>query len=94
MACLPLVQKQCGLRKLFVVQRGRMPIHLGALRGQVDVIARLCDHGALLSALEADGAAPLHKALGQGHVEAAHQLIMHGAEASQALEVQRPYAGS
>ena len=45
-----------------------MPIHLAALRGQVDVIALLCDHGASLSALDADGAAPLHKALGQGHV--------------------------
>ena len=77
-----------------MVQRGRMPIHLAALRGQIDVIALLCDHGASLSALDADGAAPLHKALGQGHVEAAHQLITHGAEASQALEVQRLHAGS
>ena len=77
-----------------MVQRGRMPIHLAALRGQVDVIVLLCDHGASLGALDADGASPLHKALGQGHVQAAHQLITHGAEAGQALEVQSSHTSS
>lgn len=69
------------------MQCGRMPIHLAALRGQVDVIALLCDHGASLSEQDANGTAPLHKALGQGHLEAAQQLLAYGAEAEQTLEV-------
>jgi len=70
------------------MQRGRMPIHLAALRGQTDVIALLCDHGTPLSDVDADGTAPLHKALGQGHVEAAQQLLAYGADAMQSLQVQ------
>ena len=69
------------------VQRGRIPIHLAALRGQLDVIALLCDRGCPLNEVDADGTAPLHKALGQGHVEAAQQLLACGAEATHALEV-------
>ncbi len=64
-----------------------MPIHLAALRGQLDVIALLYEHGSPLKDVDADGSAPLHKALGQGHVEAAQQLLACGAEAMHALEV-------
>ena len=68
-------------------QRGRMPIHLAALRGETDVIALLCEHGSPLRDADADGTAPLHKALGQGHVEAAQLLLAYGADAKQPLQV-------
>ena len=64
-----------------------MPIHLAALRGQTDVIALLCDQGSPLHEVDADGTAPLHKALGQGHVEAAQHLLAYGADAKQAIQV-------
>ena len=53
----------------------------------MDVIALLCDQGCPLNEVDADGTAPLHKALGQGHVEAAQQLLACGAAAAHALEV-------
>ncbi len=64
-----------------------MPIHLAALRGQADVLALLCDHGSPLNDADADGSAPLHKALTQGHVEAAQHLLAYGADAKQTLQV-------
>ena len=51
------------------------------------MIALLCDHGSPLHDSDADGTAPLHKALGQGHVEAAQHLLAYGADAEQSLPV-------
>ena len=86
-ALLALPDAATCLIHLCDMQRGRMPIHLAALRGQTDVIALLCDHGCPLSDTDADGTAPLHKALGQGHVEAAQHLLAYGADAKQILQV-------
>ena len=84
--CTLAVASKC-LTALIVVQCGRMPIHLAALRGQADVLALLCDHGSPLNDADADGSAPLHKALTQGHVEAAQHLLAYGADAKQTLQV-------
>ncbi len=51
------------------------------------MLALLCDHGSPLIDVDADGSAPLHKALTQGHVEAARHLLAYGADAKQTLQV-------
>ena len=51
------------------------------------MLALLCDHGSPLNDVDADGSAPLHKALTQGHLEAARHLLAYGADAKQTLQV-------
>ena len=47
----------------------------------------LCDHGALVNAVDDDGIAPIHKAVIHSNTEVAEELIACGADASLPLPV-------
>lgn len=50
-------------------------------------MAALCDHGALINALDDDGVAPIHKAVIHSNTEVAEELIACGADANFPLHV-------
>lgn len=62
-------------------------MHLAALRGQAEAVDALCDHGALVNAVDDDGIAPVHKAVIHSNTEVAEELIARGADASLPLPV-------
>jgi ankyrin repeat protein len=58
------------------------PLHLAAMRGHADLVARLLEHGADVNAQLniGSGNCPLHAAAGEGQVAAAEVLIEAGAD--------------
>ena len=59
---------------------GWTPLHKAALKGMVDIVRLLIDHGASLDAQSAEEHdTPLHDACSNGHTEVVEVLLMHGA---------------
>ncbi|MEW6365385.1 MAG: ankyrin repeat domain-containing protein [Acidobacteriota bacterium] len=61
---------------------GLTPLHLAALRGQLDEIEKLIDSGAEINAKAPDGRTPLHEALASGKCAAVEMLCRKGADTS------------
>ena len=64
-------------------------MHLAALRGQAEAVSALCEHGALINAVDDDCIAPIHKAVIHSNTEVAEELIACGADANLPLPVIR-----
>ena len=60
---------------------GSYPIHVAAVRGDIEELQALIDGGADVNAPGEMGNRPLHEAAIQGNVEAARLLIQNGARA-------------
>jgi ankyrin repeat protein len=58
---------------------GNYPIHVAATRGAVDELKALIDGGADVNAVGEKRMTPLHEAVGQEHLDAAHLLLASGA---------------
>lgn len=58
---------------------GSQPIHVAAVRGNLDELNALLDGGADVNAIGEKGHTPLHEAVGQEHVAAVQLLLARGA---------------
>jgi ankyrin repeat protein len=56
------------------------PLYLAAMKGRVEVVVLLLEHGADVSTTDNDGAAPLHIASPTGHVSVCSILLEKGAD--------------
>ncbi len=59
---------------------GSLPIHIAAVRGDIDEIDTLLSHGALINAKGEHGYTPLHESVEQGHTAAVKLLLERGAD--------------
>lgn len=59
------------------------PLHLAALRNQMDVMELLIGSGAIVDSLTSFHATPLHLACSKGHREAVQYLVSNGADVKQ-----------
>lgn len=59
---------------------GGLPIHIAAVRGNIDEIDTLLSHGALINAKGEHGYTPLHESVEQGHTAAVKLLLERGAD--------------
>jgi len=60
--------------------KGLMPLHVAASKGQVDVVSRLISDGAFVNARDDGDYTPLHFAAERGHVEVVSLLLSKGAD--------------
>lgn len=58
---------------------GNTPLHVSAIRGDVEVSEELIAHGADVNAVGEDGYTPLHEAIEQGRTAVVECLLKHGA---------------
>jgi ankyrin repeat protein len=61
---------------------GNTPLHVAAIRGDVDIITSLLAAGATIDARGEQGDTPLHDATSQGHAKAVELLLVSGADPS------------
>jgi uncharacterized protein len=85
LAEMPDLPEFLGLSEVGVHTRGgwdSMPLHIAAVRGDVEAIAALLDAGADIQARGEHGFSALHEAVLQGHIEAVRLLLQRGASVS------------
>lgn len=61
-------------------ERGWMPLHAAAYKGQVNSIRILKEYGPSIDALDSSQRSPLMIAAGEGHLEAVKELLRFGAD--------------
>lgn len=73
-----LVLRDVNQRSLF----NNYPMHIAALRGSIEEMSVLLDHGADINAVGEHGYLPIHDAVEQDKVEAIFWLVKNGAYAN------------
>lgn len=58
---------------------GNTPLHVAAIRGDVEMVTLLLNAGAEVNAVGEYGDTPLHEAVSQGHSQVVQLLLSHGA---------------
>jgi ankyrin repeat protein len=82
LAEMPGLPEFAGISPVGVHTRGgwqSTPLHIAAIRGDVEAITALLDAGADIQSRGEHGYSPLHEAVEQGHIEAVRLLLERGA---------------